>query len=102
MTAREIEIDFSNAMGKANELDEIAGQLSDVGGDLDEALQMLSVNWQGDSATQYIAKGMELKEQMQSTVKNLNDIAEAIRVSARRIQMAEKRALELAQQRINN
>ena len=102
MTAREIDINFGNAMSKANELDELAGQLSGVRGDLNESLQMLSANWQGESATQYIAKGMDLTEQIQSTARNLNNIADAIRSSAIRIRNAERRALELALQRENH
>lgn len=102
-TRAEIEINFQNAMSQADELDNIASQLeSTTNQKFDGALQNIAANWKGDNARIYLAKGDELKNQMQATARDIRSTASAVRQIATNIRNAEMAALELAEQRTYN
>lgn len=99
-TRASIEFDFQKAMNEANRIDAIANNLSNVsqrrfGG----TLQNISANWKGENAGIYLNKGGRLQERMNGTAAELHSIASDIRRIARRIYLAEKAALAIAQQR---
>ena len=99
-SSSEIRFDFQNAMQQAQKLDELANDIDRrVANKMDETAQNVHAAWKGDSATLYIGKTQELRQQVQQTAKTLRDTAEDIRRIARRIYEAEMRALEIAQSR---
>ncbi len=96
----EIRVDFQNAMEQAGKLDDLAANIDQrVVNKLDETAQSVHAAWKGDSATRYIGKTQELRQQIRQTARTLRDTAEDIRRAARRIYAAEMRALEIAQHR---
>ena len=101
MASRErIEMDFTRATQKANELDGIADNLSKLSDtDLQNTLDGLNNDWKGDNAGEYIKKGFALKENMDKTVKGIRDTASTIRTVAKNIYDAEMEALRIAEER---
>lgn len=101
MASRErIEMDFTRATQKANELDGIADKLSKLADtDLQNTLDGLNNDWKGDNAGEYIKKGFALKENMDKTVKGIRDTAGTIRTVAKNIYDAEMEALCIAEER---
>ena len=96
----QIQMDFNHATQKANELDEIANDLSKLSGtDLQNTLNSLGNNWKGDNATLYIQKGFSLKESMDTTVTSIRQTAATIRAIAKNIYDAEMEALRIAEER---
>lgn len=101
MASRErIEMDFTRATQKANELDGIADNLSKLADtDLQNTLDGLNNDWKGDNAGEYIKKGFALKENMDKTVKGIRETAGTIRTVAKNIYDAEMEALRIAEER---
>jgi len=96
----QIEMDFSRANQKAQELDEIAADLSKLSNtDLENTLQGLNNEWKGENATKYIQKGTLLKGKISNTAANLKSVASTIRTIARNTYNAEMEALRIAEQR---
>ena len=62
-------------------------------------MQNLSLNWKGESANRYLAKGERLQGKMNVTANELRRIASDIRRVARNLYNAELAALEIASQR---
>lgn len=95
-----IEFDFAKAKQQANEIDEIANELSLLSNQkFEDTMQMLSSNWKGDSATSYLKKGVTLQSYITSSARNLNTVADNIRIVARKIYEAEMEAKRLAERR---
>lgn len=100
LTRAVIMFNFKRALQQADELDEIANSLSRLSrADFESTMQNISVNWKGESARQYLAKGDRLQGNMNATANSLHDIAADIRRVARRIYNAEMRALAIAEAR---
>lgn len=96
----QIQMDFNRAKQKAQDLDNIANDLSRLSGtDLRNTLDGLSHDWKGDNANKYIQKGYTLKNSMDNTVKNLRNVASTIRTIAQNIYNAEMEALRIAEER---
>lgn len=96
----QIQMDFTRATQKANELDGIADNLSRLADtDLQNTLDGLNNDWKGDNAGEYIKKGFALKEDMDRTVKDIRETAGTIRTVAKNIYDAEMEALRIAEER---
>lgn len=96
----QIQMDFTRATQKANELDGIADNLSRLADtDLQNTLDGLNNDWKGDNAGEYIKKGFALKEDMDKTVKDIRETAGTIRTVAKNIYDAEMEALRIAEER---
>ena len=95
-----IAFNFERAKQQANELDEIANNLSKLAtSDFAGTMQNVSVNWKGENARKYLGKGERLQSDMRSTASSLRSVASEIRTVARRIYDAEMYALALARER---
>lgn len=96
----QIQMDFDRAARQANELDNIANNLSTISGkDFPDILNQLGGDWKGDNADKYIRKGFALTENMQKTVVSLRQTANTIRSIAKNIYDAEMEALRIAEER---
>lgn len=97
-TMAEIQMDFSQAMRAAEELDQLAQKLDDVSNKkIESTFQFLKQTWTGEASQEFIKKGKILEEKIAAEGKLLKQNAEAIRVSARAIYNAEMEAFRLAQ-----
>ncbi|MFT3984424.1 MAG: hypothetical protein QM697_11000 [Lachnospiraceae bacterium] len=89
----EIEIDFSRAIAQAQELEEIAKELSQIANaHIAGALEILALSWQGENAERYQGKGMMLKQDMFETADDLIKVAKNIRMTSDLVYRAEKTA----------
>ena len=96
----EIEFDFNQAKRQADRIDGIADDLSRLSQrKLENALQILSSNWKGTNASNYLKKGDRLQGEINGTVNELRSIASAIRTIAQNIYNAEMEALRIAEER---
>lgn len=99
-TRESIEFDFKQALSQAERIEQIADSLSKLSGNKFEGtMQNLSLNWKGDNANRYLAKGERLQGKMKVTADDLRSIASDIRRIARNIYNAEMAALAIATQR---
>ena len=95
-----IEMDYKQALEKADELDDIAEDMANLANNsFQETLETLNENWKGDNATKYVNKGVLLQENICSTTGDLQSVAETVRSIAERIYRAEIRAWEVAHRR---
>lgn len=96
----QIMMDFDRAKQKANELDNIANDLSGISSrDLQGTMEGLANDWKGDNATAYIKKGYTVKEKLDVIVTDLHNTANTIRAIAKNIYDAEMEALRIAEER---
>lgn len=97
----EINMDFNQAIQKAEELEQIADGMKGLAkNEFDSALQSISVSWKSDTANDFMSKGVRLREKINRSAGELNSIARTIRISARILYNAEMAAYCLAQTRI--
>ena len=100
LTKATIMFNFRRALQQADELDEIANSLSRLAkSDFESTMQNISINWKGENARGYLAKGEKLQGNMCFSANSLHSIASDIRNVARRIYNAEMKALAIAEAR---
>ncbi len=99
MSEYQIEADFRAALRKADQLDEIAGNVNGEIQDLEQIQNALSQAWQSDHSREYIQKLNIVKENLEKRVRDIRRTAQVIRESARELRDSEMRALEIARQR---
>lgn len=93
----EIEMDFRQAMRKADEIDRVAERLSRVAvRQFGDNLQNLAVSWKGESASQFLRKAGSLQQKMDGTAGRLHAAASDVRTVAKRLYDAEMAALAVA------
>ena len=85
MTEQEIMLNYTQAVNYAN--------------DLNEKAQSLRTLANQKYAQKYLAKGNSLKDKIINSAKELDEVAESIRRSAKRVRDADMQALQAAQQR---
>jgi len=96
----EIYFNYNKAIQQANQLDDIARRLSTMAErNMESILNNVSRAWKSDSTPQYVKKGQKVKGDMNTTVRNLRNIAAAIRKIAKRILEAELEAWRIANER---
>lgn len=100
LTRETIIFNYQSALRKADEIDGIAADLMRLSNDtLREIMQVISANWNGESADGYIGKGDQLREKVRVISAELSKIARMLREAARRIYNAEMANLQIARQR---
>lgn len=99
-TKASIEFNFRRAMNQADQIDNLANNLSNLSRNrFAGAMQGISANWKGDNASLYLSKGERLQGNMNGSANELHSIASDIRTVARRLYRAEMAALEIAMRR---
>lgn len=97
----EINMDFNQAIQKAEELEEIAGEMKNLANnEFGTSLQNLSISWKSNTASSFSNKGVKLKEKINGSADELNNIARTIRTAAQLLYNAEMAAYYLAEKRI--
>ncbi len=95
-----IDIDFVKAQKQARELRTLASNLKKMSQrSYADTLQRISGDWQGESASAFLAKGNKLKDEILATAEALEAVADNVSETARRIYLAEKRAEQIAKER---
>ena len=99
-TAWQIEFDFGQARQQAGQLEEIAQRLTALANNrVRSAQEELPSYWTGRCADLFRNKQEELRSNLLSTARVLQEQAVTIRTIARRLYEAERAALEIAQRR---
>lgn len=92
----DIEIDFARAISQAQELEEIACELSRIAtAHVEGALAMLEKNWKGDNAGRFGDKSRVLSTQMLETADDLLKVSRSIKSTADIVYRAEKAAIQI-------
>lgn len=94
MKSREqIEMDFSRAVSKAQELEEIATELSNVAnGYVEGGMLVLKSAWMSENASLFAKKGRIVSKDIYDTADDIMRIAKSIRSTADIVYRAEKAA----------
>lgn len=96
----EIYFNYNKAIAQANRLDGIASKMQNAANrDMQGILNDVSRAWKSDSAPQYVRKGEKVKGNIQTSSKNLEEIASTIRTIAKRVRDAELEAWRIANER---
>lgn len=96
----EIYFNYNKAIAQANRLDGIAKKMKNAANrDMQGILNDVSRAWKSDSAPQYVRKGETVKGNIQTSAKNLKEIASTIRTIAERVRDAELEAWRIANER---
>lgn len=93
----EIKIDLSRAYSQAEKLSSAANSLRQEAEKLSDEAQNISSYWESEAADIFKAKVKEKKNELISCCKQLEDIADDIRVVAKRIKAQEEAAKKAAQ-----
>ena len=96
---RTINLTFTNAKRQADRLNECASQLQKVQRQLDSLSGNLQREWSGDAANAFLAKCNALREKINGTSSDINQISATIRGAANAFYSAEMKALEIANSR---
>lgn len=95
-TKEDIEIDFARAISQAQELEEIASELSNIANaHVESAFSMLEKSWKGDNADLFGKKGGNMSMEMLETADDLIKVAKSIRATADIVYRAEKAAVQI-------
>ncbi len=95
-TKNEIEIDFTRAIEQAQELENLAENLSRVANNgVESALLTLKNNWRGDTGESIELAGRRTIGEIYGTADDLMRIARNIRSTADIVYKAEKKAADL-------
>ena len=95
-TKNEIEIDFTRAIEQAQELENLAENLSRVANNgVESALLTLKNNWRGDTGESMEVAGKKTIADIYRTADDLVRVAKSIRLTADLVYQAEKKAVEL-------
>lgn len=95
-----IEIDYREALGRADELEEVGCRLMQaLNQEYGQSMQMLAANWKGGNAETYLNKGTDLEGQMRETAKGIINAAGEIRRAAERIYQAEMEIIRIIEAR---
>lgn len=96
----QIQFDFNEARHQANKLDDIAQKLRNLAKrQVENSIDEVPSFWTGKSASLFMNKQSEMKQNILDTARELEEQADNIRRIAQLIYEAEQRALEIAQKR---
>lgn len=96
----EIYFNYEKAIGQAARLEDIAKRLTNAADvTMEGILNDIHNAWKSDSTTAYLRKGEKVEQDMHTTAKNLQNIAQAIRTIAERTRNAELEAWRIANER---
>lgn len=85
-----IEFNYGKAISQANRLDGVASDMKRLANNsMSGSLRDVNAAWTGENATAYIQKGNILREQIDETAAELQQIAESIKKVAERMKQAE-------------
>lgn len=94
-----IQFNYRKAISQANRLEDLADELRGIAKrNVENSLNNLARNWEGDSARQFINKGNKAQNDIIKTAKQLDDTAKAIKRAAENVRRAELEALRIAQE----
>lgn len=93
-----IQLNYEQAIAQARKLEALAEELRTIANtNLNNTISDLSANWNGESASAFIAKAEKTKEDILANVRELNKTASVIRESAENIRKAEEIAKKMAE-----
>ncbi|MCD8012060.1 MAG: hypothetical protein LUG99_02585 [Lachnospiraceae bacterium] len=99
-SASEISLDYNQAVGQADSLNEMARELRNAANvSIQECISGISGCWTGSNSAAYVKKCSQLKSDVLSTAAQLERTAAAVRTIAKNTYNAEMQALRLAQLR---
>lgn len=94
-----IKMDYDLTLKQADQLETIAAKIDDIGrAKFADTLQQISASWKGDNAVKYLQLGEQLQEAICQNASYLGDIAEEIRLLAKRLREEDMSAAAIVKQ----
>lgn len=91
---------YNKAVQQANSLMEISNDIRKVATDkLEDSIQVIDKNWDGESSKKFIAKEKKLKSKVEDSAKDIESISGAIKRIAKEIYDAEMASIQIAKTR---
>lgn len=95
-----IEFNYNKALEQADNLLEISQNIKELAtGKLNDSIQAINKNWDGENSKKFIKKSNKLKDKMEDSAKDIKQISEAIKTMAKAIYDAEMENIETAKTR---
>lgn len=97
-----IQFNYNKAVQQADSLLEISKDVNKIATDkLENSIQAINKNWDGDSSNKFVTKGKKLKEKIVDSADDIAQISGAIKQMAKEIYDAEMRNIQIAKTRSN-
>ncbi len=96
-TQQQIQFDHTLALSQAKQLENLSREMGSVTRSVNIAMQDLSSAWKGESASAYLRKGEQVKNNIARISSDMQTIAEEIRATANRVYQTELNAVRIAQ-----
>lgn len=101
LIANIIEINFVEAIKKADEIEEIADRLENVvSRSVQNSMEELSHGWKGENASLFFKRQNPLPSEIQATIRDIRRISQRIRRIAQLFHDVEMKAVNLFSRRI--
>lgn len=95
-----IEFNYSKAIQQANDLLEISKDIRKIAtSKLNDSIQTIDKNWDGENSKKFLTKGKRLKEKIEDSADDIKSASEAIKKMAKAIYDAEMKNIETAKTR---
>lgn len=95
-----INMNYRRGIEQANKLNELAIQLKkESDRQLEETINDISLNWQGENAQAYLVKCRKMQENLRKNAKQLKEASETVRKIVQNIYETEMRNYRIAQKR---
>ena len=92
-----IQYNFAQAMRQADELDDLANQLTRLAeNNVRNVMSNVQHNWEGESASIFLSKAEKSRNDIMQTARQMRNVASGIRKAARNVRAAEEQARQIA------
>ena len=95
-----IVFNYNKALQQANNLLEISNDIRKIATDkLEDSIQTIDKNWDGENSKKFINKNKKLQEKMKDSADDIKQISTAIKKMAKQIYDAEMESIRIARTR---
>ncbi len=95
-----IQFNYNKALQQANSLLNISNDIRKIATDkLDDSIQAIDKNWDGENSKKFITKSKKLKDQVEDSADDIRRISDAIKKMAKEIYDAEMESIRIARMR---
>lgn len=95
-----IQFNYNKALQQADSLLNISNDIRKIATDkLNDSIQAIDKNWDGENSKKFLAKSKKLKDQVEDSADDIRRISDAIKKMAKEIYDAEMESIRIAKMR---
>ncbi len=95
-----IQFNYNKALQQADSLLNISNDIRKIATDkLNDSIQAIDKNWDGENSKKFLAKSKTLKDQIEDSADDIRKISDAIKKMAKEIYDAEMESIRIARMR---